>query len=259
MIHTPRKRFGQHFLKDKGVIQRIVQALHPQVGDHLIEIGPGQGALSFPVLAHIDQLEAIEFDRDLVEGLQQDDRGLGKLIIYSADVLNFDFSEAKKDERSLRIFGNLPYNISTPLIFHLLDFAALISDMLFMVQKEVAERLAAPINIKSYGRLTVMMQYHCKIEKLFDVPAEAFNPPPKVCSSVIRLLPYHPLPFPAKDYSLFEQMVKLAFNQRRKTLRNSLRELISDEEWERIPNLSHLRAENLSVQDFVALANEVKK
>lgn len=182
MMHTPRKRFGQHFLCDHHVIQHIVSALSPEPNQHLIEIGPGGGALTTPVLKKMKQLEVIELDRDLIVELKERYRQYPDLAIYSADVLEFDFSTIKKDDRLLRIFGNLPYNISTPLIFHLLTYTSIIADMLFMLQKEVAERMAAPTNTENYGRLSVMVQYHCQVELLFDVPPSAFSPPPKVQS-----------------------------------------------------------------------------
>ncbi len=251
--HVPRKRFGQHFLSDQAIIQRIIAALNPKPDQHLVEIGPGQGALTVPLLKHIKQLEVVELDRDLIPELER--RTHGALTIYSADALTFDFGSIKKDERQLRIVGNLPYNISTPLIFHLLTFASIVSDMLFMLQKEVAERLAAAPDTDDYGRLSVMVQYHCEVEVLFDVPPEAFYPPPQVQSSIIHLVPFKTLPCPAKDYLLFESIVKNAFGQRRKTLRNSLRHLVSDDIWQQINISSNLRAENLSVQDFVSIAN----
>jgi len=252
---APRKRFGQHFLRDGGVISHIIAALAPKKTDHLIEIGPGQGALTIPVLEQVKQLEVIELDRDLIPLLQARNRHHDKLIIYNEDVLRFDFETLKKDERLLRLFGNLPYNISTPLIFHVIRYAQLISDMLFMLQKEVAERLAAPVDSEHYSRLSVMVQYHCQVDLLFDVPASAFHPPPKVTSSIVRLTPHHAYPYLAQHYPLFETIVRQAFGQRRKTLRNSLREMISNDIWEKVNLSSDLRPENLSVQDFVNLSN----
>lgn len=253
----PRKRFGQHFLCDQAIIQHIVTALHPKVHEHLIEIGPGQGALTLPVLKRVKYLEAVELDRDLIPQLQERTHHAGQLHIYSADALEFDFSSVKKDDRLLRVFGNLPYNISTPLIFHLIHFSPIIMDMLFMVQKEVAERLAAAADTEHYGRLSVMVQYHWQVELLFNVPASAFYPPPQVESSMVRLIPYRELPYLANDYALFEEIVKNAFGQRRKTLRNSLKKIVSDEVWERLPIRSNLRAENLTVRDFIAITNSI--
>jgi 16S rRNA (adenine1518-N6/adenine1519-N6)-dimethyltransferase len=256
-VHVPRKRFGQHFLRDQAIIQRIIAVLAPKSNEHLVEIGPGQGALTVPVLSQVKQLEAVELDRDLIPPLQERSLNAGKLHIYAADALEFNFASIKNDEKRLRIFGNLPYNISTPLIFHLLSFTTVIEDMLFMLQKEVAERLAAREDTEHYGRLSVMVQYHCQVELLFDVPAQAFHPPPQVQSSIVRLVPHREPVYLAKDYSLFEKIVKHAFGQRRKTLRNSLKDLITDEMWEGISIRSNRRAETLSVKDFIEIANSV--
>jgi 16S rRNA (adenine1518-N6/adenine1519-N6)-dimethyltransferase len=258
-MHRPRKRFGQHFLCDQGIIHRIVSALMPELSDHLVEIGPGQGALTLPVLKSVKQLEVIELDRDLVPALLERCQRAGTLQVHEADVLEFDFAKLKKDDRLLRVFGNLPYNISTPLLFHLLTYAAIIDDMLFMLQKEVAERLAAEPNSEHYGRLSVMVQYHCQVDLLFDVPPGAFYPPPQVQSSIVRLLPFHQHPHPVHDYALFEAIVKEAFGQRRKTLRNSLKNRVPAEVWEQLHLSSSLRPENLSVNDFVAISNQIGK
>lgn len=257
MQHHPRKRFGQHFLCDQAVISRIIAALAPRPEEHLIEIGPGQGALTIPLLARLPHLEVVELDRDLIPELERRCRHPGQLTIYATDVLMFDFASVRKDDRLLRVFGNLPYNISTPLIFHLLSYASIIQDMLFMLQKEVAERLAAPPASAHYGRLSVMVQYHCQTNMLFDVPPNAFFPPPQVQSSIIQLIPYQTLPFHALDEALFADLVKQAFGQRRKTLHNSLRDKVSREAWARAQIDSSLRPENLSVKEFVALANAV--
>lgn len=253
-MHIPRKRFGQHFLRDQSVIQRIVAAIRPTVGDQLVEIGPGQGALTVPVLKLVHHLDAVEFDRDLIAELES--RAVrGGLHVHEADALYFDYASLQVDKKLLRVFGNLPYNISTPLLFHLLDYAPIIADMVFMLQKEVAERLAAEADSDHYGRLSVMVQYHCQVDLLFDVPPEAFHPPPKVQSSIVRLVPYREYPHVANDYKLFSTIVKNAFGMRRKTLRNSLRDLIDAETWARMPVASDLRAENLSVKHFVAISN----
>ena len=255
-MHIPRKRFGQHFLRDQNIISRIVAAINPKPEDHLVEIGPGQGAITIPILKLARHLDAIELDRDLIDELES--RAVrGGLRVHEADALTFDFSRLRVGKQPLRLFGNLPYNISTPLLFHLLTFSSIVSDMVFMLQKEVALRLAAPANDDDYGRLSVMVQYHCEVELLFDVPPMSFHPPPKVNSSIVRLIPYSQYPFIAKDYELFSLVVKNAFGQRRKTLRNSLRELVSAELWERMPIASDLRAENLSVKDFVAISNVI--
>ncbi len=254
-MHSPRKRFGQHFLHDQAVIQHIVAALDPVKNEHLIEIGPGQGALTLPVLKRVGQLEAVELDRDILATLKERTQRAGELHVYSADVLEFDFAAIHKDNRQLRVFGNLPYNISTPLIFHLLTFANIIEDMVFMLQKEVALRLAAAPRSEDYGRLSIMVQYHCETDLLFDVSPEAFFPPPKVMSSIIRLVPYKDVPYPAHDYALFASIVKQAFGQRRKTLRNSLKKMVDDAMWEQLQLHSDQRPEELHVKDFVAISN----
>src|SRR3990167_3162729 len=251
----PKKRFGQHFLCDKNVIDQIIAAIDPKPDDHLVEIGPVEGALTIPLLKHLQHLEAIEFDRDLVTLLQKKCHSNDEFVLYTADALRFDFASLKKDKRLLRIVGNLPYNISTPLIFHLLTFSSVISDMTLMLQKEVAERLAASINTKAYGRLSVMVQYHCHVELLFTVPPHAFFPEPQVQSSMVRLIPHRHYPCRAENNALFEKIVKLAFMHRRKTLRNSLKDLIGDEAWPHLSIRSDLRAENLEVKDYVALSN----
>jgi 16S rRNA (adenine1518-N6/adenine1519-N6)-dimethyltransferase len=254
-MHIPRKRFGQHFLCDQSVIQRIVAAIRPTPLDHLVEIGPGQGAITLPVLKLARRLDVIEFDRDLIPELESRTAHHGDLIIHSADALEFDFATLHQQNKALRVFGNLPYNISTPLLFHVLTYAKIISDMIFMLQKEVADRLAAEADSDDYGRLSVMMQYHCDVEVLFDVPPSAFHPPPKVQSSIVRLIPHQTYPYPVVDYALLESIVKHAFGQRRKTLRNSLKPLVDADMWTKMPVRPDLRAENLSVKDFVAISN----
>ncbi len=257
-MHQARKRFGQHFLRDQKIIQRIVSAISPQPTQRLIEIGPGLGALTVPVLRKTGSLEAIEVDRDIVPLLQDACKELGDLLIYQKDVLHFDLSVVVQNQKQLRVFGNLPYNISTALIFHLLKFTASISDMHFMLQKEVADRLTSIPGKKSYSRLTVMAQYHYHIKQLFEVPSSAFHPVPKVESRIVRLLPYGKIPYPAKNYARFETIVKQAFGQRRKTLRNSLRGLkqtIPEEAWKILGIDPQKRAENLTVEEFVNLSN----
>ncbi len=254
---VPRKRFGQHFLRDQSVIEKIVAALAPKTTDHLVEIGPGQGAITMPVLRCAKTLDVIELDRDLIPVLEERCGRLGDLHIHSADVLDFDFASIKQDERLLRIFGNLPYNISTPLIFHLIEYASIIKDMLFMVQKEVAERMAAKADTEHYGRLSVMVQYHFKVELLFNVSPNAFHPPPQVQSSIVHLIPDVSFSERADDNAVFANVVKHAFGQRRKTLRNSLKNIVSDEMWESMTIRSDLRAENLTVSDFVMISNQV--
>ncbi len=259
MEHIPRKRFGQHFLCDQGVIQRIVNAIHPKRNDHLIEIGPGQGAMTLPLMKITHAMEVVELDRDLIQELSERVSYHGDLCVHNQDVLTFDFTKAKQDGRLLRVVGNLPYNISTPLIFHLLDHAAVISDMLFMLQKEVADRLGAKPDSDDYGRLSVMVQYFCKVTVLFDVAPSAFYPPPKVKSSILKIIPYTTLPFVAEDEAKFAAVVKQAFSQRRKTLRNTLKSMVNEEQWAAIGINPGLRAEVLSVEDFVKIANVLSK
>jgi 16S rRNA (adenine1518-N6/adenine1519-N6)-dimethyltransferase len=242
-------------LQDDQVIQRIVDVIAPQAGQQLIEIGPGQGALTFPVLRKCLHLEVVELDRDLIPILKDRAKAFGSLNIHQADALEFDFSSLAKDGEAIRVIGNLPYNISTPLLFHLLEYAACISDMHFMLQKEVVDRLAADISSSDYGRLSIMVQYHCKVTALFDVPPDAFYPPPKVDSSIVRLIPYHPVPHLVKNYKLFAALVKQAFSQRRKVLRNCLKNMVTAEQWEQVGISSGLRPEELTVADYVKLSN----
>ena len=257
--HTPRKRFGQHFLHDTNVIQNLVAAIAPLPTDHLIEIGPGQGALTFPILQVSGKLEVIELDRDLIPILTERAKNRGELIIHQADALQFDLQRVIHGNEKLRIIGNLPYNISTPLIFHLLEYAQHIEDMHFMLQKEVVDRLAADRGTGAYGRLSIMVQYQCEVSSLFDVPPEAFTPPPKVDSSIVRLVPYQTLPHTANDYALFASLVKHAFNQRRKTLRNCLKNFVADWQWDEAQINSTLRPEELSIEDYVRLSNQLSK
>lgn len=256
---TPRKRFGQHFLHDKHIIQCLVDAIHAQPGEHIIEIGPGQGAITLPILKKVECMDVVELDWDLIPALKLRCSGKGVLIVHQADALEFDFSQLQHEKESLRIVGNLPYNISTPLIFHLLKYAALITDMHFMLQKEVTERLAAQPGSGEYGRLSIMVQYHCQVTSLFSVPPSAFYPPPQVDSAVVKLVPYHKIPHLAEDYLHFANVVKVAFSHRRKTLRNSLKELLTDEDWNRTSIDPRLRPEQLSVADYVVLSNSIQK
>lgn len=256
-MHVARKRFGQHFLNDKQIIQRIVDAIMPTPDQHLVEIGPGQGALTLPILKRTGKLDVIEIDRDLIPFLKTRCAEKGNLIIHQADALEFDFSQLCTDEQPLRLIGNLPYNISTPLIFHLLTFASQIRDMHFMLQKEVVDRMAARHGTPAYGRLSIMVQYHCRVTSLFNVGPAAFDPPPQVDSSIVKLVPHREFPYPAMDYSHFSSLVKTAFGHRRKTLRNALRDLVTDENWENVHLDSKLRAEQLSLGEYVKLSNSL--
>ena len=238
------------------MISEIVAAIAPRRDDLMLEIGPGLGALTCALLPHLDHLHAVELDRDLIAKLEQIGHSLGKLTIYHADALSFSLSTLTTLPKTLRIVGNLPYNISTPLIFHCLQEVDLIQDMNFMLQKEVVDRLAANPSDSSYGRLSVMVQYHCTVDSLFDVGPEAFSPPPRVNSAIVRLVPHVTLPAIAKDLDVLSRLVAAAFGQRRKTLHNSLKAWNLD--WDRLEVNPQNRAENLTVADFVRLANSVK-
>ena len=255
--HRARKRFGQNFLHDAGVIDRILRAINAKAGEHILEIGPGQGALTEGVLGSGAQLDVVELDKDLVPILNRQFADHGNFRLHQGDALKFDFTSLGAAPRSLRVVGNLPYNISTPLIFHLLDNAELIRDMHFMLQKEVVERLAAGPGGGDWGRLSIMVQYHCRVEHLFNVGPGAFNPPPKVDSAIVRLVPHDVLPHPAKDHRLLERIVREAFNQRRKTLRNTLKALLSSEAIEAAGVDGSLRPEQLDLAAFVRLADKL--
>lgn len=257
MNHRPRKRFGQNFLHDPGIIQRIVQAISPQPGDNLVEIGPGQGAITTELLPLVSQMHAIELDRDLVEPLALRCATLGNLQIHSTDALKFDFSSLAEPDHRLRVVGNLPYNISTPLLFHLLDQSAHIKDMHFMLQKEVVDRMGADPGSKSYGRLSVMLQARAEVTPLFNIGPGAFNPPPKVDSAFVRLHPYESSPYRIDDWENFSLVVSQAFSQRRKTLRNCLKKTLSADAIESVGIDPGVRAESLSVADFATLARLV--
>lgn len=251
--HKPRKRFGQHFLTDKNMIDRIIRAINPSVEGPIVEIGPGQGALTLPLLAQCGTMTAVELDRDLVPILQKAAEGVGELSLVNQDVLNFELGSLP-DEGPFRLLGNLPYNISTPLMFHLFKSASRIKDMHFMVQKEVAERIVAPAGSKQYGRLGVMMQYHCECFYLFGVPPQCFSPPPKVDSAIIRLLPRPSPPYPVGDYDTFAALVQLAFQQRRKTLANSLKSMVDRQTISDLGIDPGTRAEQISGADFGKLS-----
>lgn len=252
-MHRARKRFGQHFLHDQAIIDRILRALAPQPGENIVEIGPGQGALTWPLLKICQRLSAIELDRDLVPLLLQKSVGLGELEVINADILEFNLDSLAATS-PFRVVGNLPYNISTPLMFHLLKSVALITDMHFMVQKEVAQRIVAVPGDSLYGRLSVMLQYRCQCQYLFEVPPESFTPPPRVDSAVIRLLPLSAPAAEVGDYATFAGIVQAAFGQRRKTISNSLKGLVSRDAMLAIDIDPGLRAENLGIADFAKLS-----
>ncbi|TKB46922.1 16S rRNA (adenine(1518)-N(6)/adenine(1519)-N(6))-dimethyltransferase RsmA [Thalassotalea mangrovi] len=252
--HQAKKRFGQNFLHDDAVISRIVDAIDPTEGENLIEIGPGLGALTEPVIERAGDISVVELDRDLAHRLRHHPFIAKHLTIYEIDALKFDFSELA-GEQPLRVFGNLPYNISTPLIFHLLSFKDKIKDMHFMLQKEVVNRMAAAPDSKAYGRLSIMCQYYCQVVPVMEIGPEAFQPPPKVDSAIVRLIPHKEIPVPAKDVNWLNRVCTEAFNQRRKTIRNSLSNLLSAEQLEDLAIKPSLRPENLSLKDYVNIAN----
>ncbi len=255
-LPPPRKRFGQHFLHDDTVIQQLLIAIAPRPGQHLVEIGPGHGVLTRPLLQAVGELDAVELDRDLVAELHTTLADSG-LRLHAADALAFDFAALRTDERPLRIIGNLPYNISTPLLFHLLTQADVIADMHLMLQKEVVQRMAAAPGGGDYGRLSVMVQTVCRVDYLFGVGADAFQPRPKVNSAVVRLLPYAQPPIVLHDPVQFAHLVAQAFSQRRKTLRNSLRGYVDESALSALGIDPSARAETLSPQDFATLSNYV--
>ncbi|MHB1084458.1 MAG: 16S rRNA (adenine(1518)-N(6)/adenine(1519)-N(6))-dimethyltransferase RsmA [Thiobacillus sp.] len=254
-MHIPRKRFGQNFLIDDGIIHAIVNAIHPQAGETVVEIGPGLGALTKPLLERLPHLHAVELDRDIVARLQRA-WPPERLTVHGCDALKFDFGSLGHD---LRIIGNLPYNISTPLLFHLMDYSAHIRDMTFMLQKEVVERMVAEPSTTDYGRLTIMLQRRFHLEWLLDVPPTAFNPPPKVDSAVVRLIPKHPTEIMSLDDALFARVVLAAFSQRRKTLKNTLANFLKPEDFTVLGINAGLRAEALPVSDYEAITRHLSR
>ena len=251
--HRARKRFGQNFLSDPNIIRKIVDAIRPLPGDIMVEIGPGLGAMTDPIVERLGHLHVVEIDRDLIARLKER-YGPERLSIHEGDALAFDFASLGTP---LRVVGNLPYNISTPLLFHLASFADGVRDMHFMLQKEVVLRMAAEPDTPDYGRLSVMLQQRFAMARLFDVPPSAFRPEPKVTSSIVRMVPLpddRPRP---KDEVLFARIVAAAFGQRRKTLRNTLREFLADADFELLALDPGLRGERLTVADYIAIANHV--
>lgn len=251
--HRPRKRFGQHFLHDRNVIERILRAIDPGPGDHLLEIGPGRGALTWPLLERCGRLTVVEVDRDLAPTLERDAEGRGALEVINADILDLDLA-AIAGGRKFRLVGNLPYNISTPLMFHLLQAAQSIRDMHFMLQKEVAQRIVAAAGDRHYGRLSVMLQARCRCDYLFDVAPGCFSPPPRVTSAVIRLKPLDRPVADLGDAENFASIVQAAFGQRRKTIANSLKSILDRETIAACGIDPGLRAENLEIADFASLS-----
>lgn len=257
--HFARKRFGQNFLHDDYIIESIVAAIQPKADQALVEIGPGLAALTVPVSKYVDHLTVVEIDRDLASRLIDNPLLNDKLTVIEQDALTFDFDELKQQlGKPLRVFGNLPYNISTPLMFHLFEYANIITDMHFMLQKEVVTRLVAAPNSKDYGRLSVMAQYFCQIIPVLEVPPTSFKPAPKVDSAVVKLIPYKEKPYQVNDVKILSRVTTEAFNQRRKTIRNSLGNMFTAEQLVELNIDPNLRAENLTVQQYCQLANAWK-
>ncbi|MBQ4844456.1 16S rRNA (adenine(1518)-N(6)/adenine(1519)-N(6))-dimethyltransferase RsmA [Pseudoalteromonas sp. MMG005] len=253
--HRARKRFGQNFLNDDMIIDKIVTAIDPKPTDNLVEIGPGLGAITEPVVELSDKLTVVELDKDLAERLIKHPFMSDKLTVHQGDAMKFDFSSLIQDGEKLKIFGNLPYNVSTPLLFHLFEFADHVEHMHFMLQKEVVKRMVASPDSKAFGRLSVMTQYYCHAMPVIDVPPECFKPAPKVDSAVIRLIPKKPEQRSAKSTKILNTVCLEAFNQRRKTLRNSLSNLLTSDEMTEIGIDATKRAENLSLSQFIDIAN----
>ena len=252
MQHQPRKRFGQHFLTDKNIINKIISVINPG-NETILEIGPGTGALTIPLLIRTGTLHVLEVDRDLAQIISEKCNGMGQLHIYCKNALEFDLKQVS--DGKIKVIGNLPYNISTPLLFHLLDQIDHISEMIFMLQDEVTDRMCAVTGTRAYGRLSVMVQSLCEVTKLFRVLPQAFTPPPKVTSAVVRMMPHTQPVADIRDRESFSTIVRECFNQRRKTLRNALKNILSDDQIQVLGINPRLRPENLTVTDFAKLAN----
>jgi 16S rRNA (adenine1518-N6/adenine1519-N6)-dimethyltransferase len=262
--HFARKRFGQNFLVDQGVIDSIVDVIAPKRGERMVEIGPGLAALTEPLIARLatpeSPLHAVELDRDLIGRLEK--RFGDRLVVHSADALDFDFAslalEGEDNEKpTLRIVGNLPYNISSPLLFHLATFADRVIDQHFMLQNEVVERMVAEPGTKAFSRLSVMLQYRYVIDKLLDVPPESFQPPPKVDSAIVRMIPYAPHELPTVDQTTLGELVTAAFSQRRKMLRNTLSAYRDTVDFDALGFDLQRRAEEVPVAEYVSVAQAV--
>lgn len=256
MKHVARKRFGQNFLTDVTVIEAIVRAIHPQSGDCMVEIGPGQAALTQPILQQVQPLHVVEIDRDLVARLQQRFSS-AQLIVHQADALQFDFSTLSALPASLRIIGNLPYNISSPLLFHLTQFADRVRDQHFMLQKEVVERMVAQPGSKDFSRLSVMLQARYQMDFLFEVPPEAFAPRPQVDSAIVRMIPLPAEQQQVQDWACLQEVVAQAFSQRRKMLRNTLGMLAQEIDLIEVGIDPQARAEDVAVTTYIELANRL--
>ncbi|MCK5791328.1 MULTISPECIES: 16S rRNA (adenine(1518)-N(6)/adenine(1519)-N(6))-dimethyltransferase RsmA [unclassified Ketobacter] len=255
--HQPRKRFGQNFLQDPGVIDNIIQCIAPQTEDLMVEIGPGLGALTEHLIDQVGQLAVVELDRDLIPNLRISFATRNNFHIYEGDALKFNYGRIIDDlgEQKMRIVGNLPYNISTPLLFHLIDYHDHIHDMHFMLQKEVVDRMAAGVGDSAYGRLSIMIQYYCQVSPLFQVPPTAFNPPPKVDSAIVRLVPHTTLPVTTRCTSSLNKIVTAAFNQRRKTIRNALKSYADDALLEEAGIRPEVRPEQVSLAQYAHLTD----
>jgi 16S rRNA (adenine1518-N6/adenine1519-N6)-dimethyltransferase len=249
--HKAKKSFGQNFLVDQNIIADIIRAIRPQADDNMVEIGPGLGALTRPLLQILNKLHVIEIDRDIIARLKTD-YPQDKIVIHEGDALKFDFATLVTP---LRIVGNLPYNISSPLLFHFAEYATRITDMHFMLQNEVVERMVAAPSTPEYGRLSVMLQYRFDMEKLIDVPPTSFRPAPKVDSAIVRLIPIPADEIAVKDETLFAHVVSAAFGQRRKTLRNTLKSRLAESDFEQLGIDAQLRAENLGVAEFARITS----
>lgn len=253
MKHQAKKRFGQNFLKDTSIINALIESIRPRQEDIMIEIGPGFGAMTKPLLGHLDHLHVIEIDRDIIQWMQSEYKA-NQVMIHHSDVLKFDFQQLTQ-LGPIRVVGNLPYNISSPILFKLMESSEHIIDMHFMLQKEVVERMVASPGHSEYGRLSVMLQYKWQMEYLITVPPESFDPAPKVESAFVRCVPFKSLPNTAHDENLFARVVQSAFGQRRKTLRNTLKNFLNDADFTRLGIDSQLRAEALDVKSFVEISN----
>ena len=253
IVHKAKKRFGQNFLVDEQIVSDIIGAIRPEPEDNMVEIGPGLGALTRPLLKRLNHLHVVEIDRDIIARLQTD-YPQHKLSIHAGDALKFDLTQLPTP---LRVVGNLPYNISSPLLFHFAAYAERIRDMYFMLQNEVVERMVAAHSMPEYGRLSVMLQYRFNMEKLLDVPPESFRPAPKVNSAIVRMIPLPASEIQVRDEKLFSAIVGAAFGQRRKTLRNTLRNYLNEADLAQLGINAQLRAENLGVAEFTKIANHL--
>lgn len=257
-MHVARKRFGQHFLHDQSVIRQIVDVFDPQPTQAVVEIGPGLGAITAPLLLRVRAMDAVEIDRDAIHHLKQTLGGTGELRIHEGDALKFDFGSLAPPGQRLRLVGNLPYNISTPLLFRLIEQREHVLDMHFMLQKEVVDRMASVAGDDDYGRLTVMLAPWVTVTPLFDIAPESFRPPPRVVSTFVRLTPHASAPFQIDDYRAYSRVVAAAFSQRRKTLRNALKQLLTSEQIQQAGVDPGARAEVIDPAGFAALAALVR-